>query len=193
LPKIIRLNNWDRVVMSGHSKWSTIKHKKEAEDKKRGKIFSAIAREIAVAVKEGGSGDPGQNPRLRMLMDKARAANMSKDNVKRAIDRGLGRGGGGSIVEVMYEGYGSGGVGVIVMCETDNKRRTGAEIRNLFEKNDGSLGAPGSTAYLFDIGGGEMKVKVPISVEGKQKEKVERFLELLEQHDDVVKVLSNLS
>lgn len=127
--------------MSGHSKWSTIKHKKAAQDAKRGKAFSQVARLIRVAVKEGGSGDPEMNPGLRVALDKARAVNMPRENIDRAIDKGLGKSRSGAVIEeVVYEGYAAGGVGVMAWAVTDNRNRTGSEVRNAFEKAGGSLG-----------------------------------------------------
>lgn len=181
--------------MSGHSKWSTIKHKKAAQDTKRGKVFGQISRAIRVAVKEHGSGDPDQNPALRVALDKARAANMPKANIDRAILRGLGKStSGASLEEVVYEGYGAGGVGVMVWAVTDNRNRTGSEIRNIFDKHNGSLGSPGSAAYLFETQGesGEVVVKVSIPVADTDRNKVDAMIETLESHDDVEMVLSNM-
>src|SRR3989344_3563462 len=120
--------------MSGHSKWSTIKHKKESTDQKRGKLFSQISRTITIAVRQSGTGDPDLNPSLRLALEKARAANMPGENINRAIRRGLGRGDSGALEEVTYEGYGPGGVGVMVIAHTDNRQRTTAEIRNILER-----------------------------------------------------------
>src|SRR5687767_5635453 len=120
--------------MSGHSKWSTIKHKKAITDAKKGKVFTKLARQITVVVQQTGNGDPLTNPSLRLWVDKARQANMPNENVKRAIDKGLGKSGGARLEEVVYEGYGPFGVGIIISCVTDNRNRTGSEIRNLMEK-----------------------------------------------------------
>lgn len=174
--------------MSGHSKWSTIKHKKAVVDAKRGKTFTKVARMIMIAVKEGNSGDPATNPTLRLAIDKAREANMPNDNIRRAIDRGLGKGSEGKMEEIVYEGYGVGGVGVIVKVLTDNRNRTSAEIKNIFDKNGGSLGAPGSVAYLKTI-----EPTPKIALEGKDKDAAERLIETLDEHDDVVEVWSNLA
>jgi len=135
--------------MSGHSKWSTIKRKKGAADAKRGKIFTKLIREIATAARMGG-GDPDANPRLRLAMDKARAANMPKDNVQRAILKGIGGGDEGHFEEVVYEGYGPGGTAILVEVLTDNRKRTVGEIRHAFTKNGGNLGSSGCVAYLFE-------------------------------------------
>jgi len=134
--------------MSGHSKWATIKHKKGALDAKRGKIFTRIIREIIMAARIGG-GDPDKNPRLRKAVLDAKAANMPGDNVKRAIQRGTGELPGATYEELMMEGYGPGGVAVLVELTTDNRNRTVSEIRHAFGKNGGNLGEAGSVAWMF--------------------------------------------
>ena len=134
--------------MSGHSKWSTIKRKKGAADAKRGKIFTKLIREVSTAARLGG-GDVDANPRLRLVIDKAKAANMPKDNIERAIQKGLGGNEGEAFTECVYEGYGPGGVAVLVEVLTDNKNRTVGEVRHLFTKLGGNLGASGCVAYLF--------------------------------------------
>ncbi|HCA26873.1 MAG TPA: YebC/PmpR family DNA-binding transcriptional regulator [Betaproteobacteria bacterium] len=135
--------------MSGHSKWANIKHRKAAADAKRGKIFTRLIKEITVSAKLGG-GDPSSNPRLRMAMDKAYDNNMPKENVERAIKRGSGDLDGVNYEELRYEGYGAGGVAVMVDCVTDNKTRTVAEVRHAFSKHGGNLGTDGSVAFLFN-------------------------------------------
>ena len=136
--------------MAGHSKWAGIKHKKAVVDARRGKLFTKLARGITVAAKEGG-GDPEGNPALALAVQKARDASMPKDNIERAIAKGTGEGGDADALEaVMYEGYGPGGVAILVEALTDNRNRTGSEIRHVFSKHGGSLGEPGSVAYLFD-------------------------------------------
>ena len=134
--------------MAGHSKWANIKHRKAAADAKKGKVFTRLIKEITVAAKLGG-GDPTINPRLRLAMDKAREANMTKDSVQNAIKRGSGQLDGVSYEEVRYEGYGTGGAAVMVDCLTDNRTRTVAEVRHAFTKNGGNVGSDGSVAYLF--------------------------------------------
>ena len=134
--------------MAGHSKWANIKHRKAAQDKKRGKIWTKLIREITVAAREAG-GDPESNPRLRLAMDKAFSANMPKDNVERAIKRGAGGTEGENYDEIRYEGYGPGGTAVMVDCMTDNRNRTASEVRHAFTKHGGNLGTDGSVAYLF--------------------------------------------
>ena len=135
--------------MSGHSKWSTIKRKKGAEDAKRGKIFTRLGRDIMVAAREGG-GDEGSNPRLKLAVSKARAANMPKDNIERAIKKGTGEIAGGELVEIIYEGYGPEGVAYIVEIMTDNKNRALAEIKHAFSKHEGSLATSGAVLWQFD-------------------------------------------
>lgn len=178
--------------MSGHSKWNNIKHKKAASDSRKGKVFTEIAKMIRVAVIDGKSGDPGSNPTLRLAVEKAREANMPKENVQRAIDRGLGVGKTGRIEEVLYEGYGPGGVGMLVNAHTDNRQRTGSEIRFTFDKYGGNLGSPGSVAYLFERVGRDFVVKIPLSVDENIKEQVNVLIERLEELDDVEEVIVNL-
>jgi YebC/PmpR family DNA-binding regulatory protein len=134
--------------MSGHSKWSTIKHKKGKTDAQRGKLFSKIVKEITSAAKTGG-GDPDGNPSLRLAVDKAKEANMPNDNIERAIAKGTGGGEGVSIEEITYEGYGPGGVAILVECMTDNKQRTVADIRHLFSKGGGNMGESGCVGWMF--------------------------------------------
>jgi YebC/PmpR family DNA-binding regulatory protein len=135
--------------MAGHSKWANIQHRKNAQDAKRGKLFTRLIREITVAARMGGSSDPGANPRLRLAVDKALAANMPKDTIERAAKRGAGELDGVSYEEVRYEGYGPGGVAVMVDCMTDNRNRTVAEVRHAFSKCGGNLGTSGSVAFQF--------------------------------------------
>ncbi len=135
--------------MAGHSKWANIQHRKGAQDKKRGKLFTKLIREITVAAKMGG-GDPDSNPRLRTAIDKAKGQSMPKDNIERAVKRGAGELDGADYLELRYEGYGPGGTAVMVDCLTDNKNRTVAEIRHAFTKFGGNLGADGSVNYLFN-------------------------------------------
>jgi YebC/PmpR family DNA-binding regulatory protein len=135
--------------MSGHSKWHSIKHKKGALDAKRGKLFTKIIREMTIAARLGG-GDPDSNPRLRTAVDKAKGANMPADNITRAIKKGTGELEGTTYEEMTLEGYGPGGVALLVEGSTDNRNRTVSEIRHLFTKHNGSLGNPGSVAYLFN-------------------------------------------
>jgi len=135
--------------MAGHSKWANIQHRKGAQDKKRGKLFTKLIREISVAARMGGS-DIEANPRLRLAVDKARAQSMPKDKIERAIKRGAGEVEGEEYQEMRYEGYGPGGTAVMVDCLTDNRNRTVADVRHAFSKHGGNLGADGSVGYLFD-------------------------------------------
>jgi len=134
--------------MSGHSKWHTIKHKKGALDAKRGKLFTKLIREMTIAARIGG-GDPESNPRLRTAVDKAKASNMPADNIKRAIQKGTGELEGATYEDLVLEGYGPGGVAILVEGTTDNRNRTVSEIRHLFTKTGGNLGSAGSVSYLF--------------------------------------------
>lgn len=135
--------------MSGHSKWSTIKHKKAAQDAKRGKAFSRIIKEVTVAARIGG-GDLSANPRLRTAIAAAKAENMPKDNIERAIKKGTGELDGANYEEVTYEGYGPGGVAILVETISDNRQRTVADVRHIFTKRGGNLGEPGSVAWIFE-------------------------------------------
>jgi YebC/PmpR family DNA-binding regulatory protein len=152
--------------MSGHSKWATIKHKKGALDAKRGKIFTRLIKEITIAAKLGG-GDPDGNPRLRGAVLAAKAENMPSDNIKRAIQRGTGELEGVSYEEITYEGYGPGGVAIIVDVLTDNKNRAVSEIRHAFSKNGGNLGADGAVAWMFTTKG-----VIVVSKENASEEKL---------------------
>ncbi len=236
--------------MSGHSKWSTIKHKKAATDARRGKLFTKLIRELTSAARAGG-GDVDSNPRLRTAVGTARGANMPADTIQRAIKKGTGELPGEVYEEVVYEGYGAGGVAIMVDTLTDNKNRTVAEIRHLFSRSGGNLGANGCVSYLFDrkgfisietseieedtlldlvleAGGEDLRVEddvyeiytepetfddvrsaleekgltlgvaevtmlpqTTVELEGKQAEQVLRFLDALDDHDDVVKAYAN--
>ena len=238
--------------MSGHSKWHQIRHKKAAVDAKRGKLFTKLIREIMVAARMGG-GDPEMNPRLRTAIEAAKAANMPSENIERAIKKGTGELEGVSYEEVVYEGYGPGGVAIMIEALTDNKNRTVAEIRHIFSKYGGNLGESGCVAWMFTKTGlilvpkdgtdGEKLLEVALEagaedfneegtdyyeiyvqpsnllelkqaltdagftvesaeitalpqstvrVEGKEAEKLLKLLEVLEDHDDVQKVYSNM-
>lgn len=135
--------------MAGHSKWANIKHKKAATDAKRGKVWTRLIKELQVAAKAGG-GDVSANPRLRLAIDKAKAANMPNDNINRAVARGAGNGEGEDYEEIRYEAYGIGGAALIIDCMTDNRVRTVADVRHALSKNGGNLGTEGSVAFMFD-------------------------------------------
>ncbi len=152
--------------MSGHNKWSTIKHKKGAADAKRGKLFTKIIKEITIAAKAGG-GDPDGNPRLKTAIQTAKSANMPQDNIIRAIKKGTGELEGVSYEEITYEGYGPGGVAVMVDCTTDNKNRTVAEVRRIFSKAGGNMGESGCVNWMFD-----RKGQIIIPKENVEEEKI---------------------
>jgi len=135
--------------MSGHSKWSTIKRKKAVVDAKRSKVWTKVVKEITVSVRTGGSPDPDANPRLRLALVKAKSANLPKDAIKRAIDKGAGAHGGADWEDVTYEGYGPGGVAVVVDCMTDNRNRTVAEVRRAFDKHGGKMAQTGAVGWMF--------------------------------------------
>lgn len=173
--------------MSGHSKWNNIKNKKAALDAKKGKIFSQLAKNIRAAVKEGKSGDPQFNPSLRVLLDKARAANMPGAKVQKAIDVGLGKGAAAQVKEILYEGFGPGGVGFLVVGLTDNPNRTSAEIKNIFSKAGGSLGSPGCVAYMFERGeGSDFVTTMPMQIDDEtQQQELQDLIDTLREYDDV--------
>ena len=152
--------------MSGHSKWSTIKRQKGVNDAKRGAIFTKVAREIMVAARAGG-GDPDANYRLRLAMDKGRSINMPADNIKRAIEKATGAGDDIEYVEIVYEGYGPGGVAVLVETATDNRNRTAAEVRSIFAKTGGQLAGAGAVAWQFEIRG-----LITVARDGKDPDEV---------------------
>lgn len=171
--------------MSGHSKWSTIKHKKGATDAKRAKAFTEVGKLIRVAVQKGQSDDPNFNPSLRLALEKARAVNLPKENIQRAIDRGMGRGAAGQLVEVVYEGFGPGGIGAMVVSVTDNKQRTASEVRTAFSRNGGSLAGPGSVGYMFqrdeETGGYSCTMAMPTPDEAT-------LTQLQELHDALLEI-----
>lgn len=173
--------------MSGHSKWSTIKHKKAAQDAKRGKLFTKLIKELTIAAKLGG-GDVDGNPRLRSAVATARAANMPADNVKRAIQKGTGELPGVSYEEVVYEGYGPGGVAILIETLTDNRMRTTPEIRHLFTKHHGGMAEPNSVAWMFQKRG-RLTIPVASTTEEQLLEiALEAGAEDLEQQDDQFEV-----
>ncbi|PWK54214.1 YebC/PmpR family DNA-binding transcriptional regulator [Pleionea mediterranea] len=168
--------------MAGHSKWANIKHRKAAQDAKRGKIFTKIIRELVVAAKTGGP-NPEDNPSLRATIDKALGANMKKDTVEKAIARGAGNNEGDNYENLSYEGYGPGGVAVLVDCLTDNKNRTVGEVRHAFTKHGGNLGTSGSVAYLFDKKG-QMIFGDDINEDDLMEAALEAGAEDVVNHDD---------
>lgn len=139
--------------MSGHSKWSKVKHQKETTDAVKGKIFTKMSSHIMMAVKEGGGGDPASNFRLRLAIEKAKSANMPKENIERAVDKAVKAGSEGGMEEHLYEAFGPGGIGIIIQATTDNKQRTVAEIKNTLERNGGVLATSGAVSHLFNYVG----------------------------------------
>jgi len=177
--------------MSGHSHWSTIKHKKGAADAKRGKIFSKISRLISVAAKEKG-GDPSSNSRLRVAIETAQKANMPKDKIEHAIKRGTGQLEGAQMEEITYEAYGPNGIALIIEGITDNKNRTLSEVKNILNKFGGKLAEAGSVKYMFERQGSEWVPKYPMEIDSKTKEQLEKLFETLDDNDDVQEIYSNL-
>ena len=177
--------------MSGHSKWSNIKRRKEAQDSKKSKIFSKMSRLITVAARQCG-GDPDMNPRLRLAIEKAKAARMPKDNIQRAVDKGTGKIAGATYEEMTYEGYGPEGVAFMLTVLTDNTNRTVAEIRNIFTSFGGSLGVSGSTAYIFSPNLEEPSFEINVDNLSIAK-KLIKMVTTLEDNEDVQDVYSNFS
>jgi YebC/PmpR family DNA-binding regulatory protein len=175
--------------VSGHSKWSTIKRKKGAADAKRGKIFTRLIKEITVAARMGG-GEPDGNPRLRSAIASAKAENMPKDNIDRAIKKGTGELEGAVYEEITYEGYGPGGVAVMVECMTDNKNRTVADIRHFFSKSGGNLGESGCVAWMFDKKGSILIDKSAIDEEELMDKALEAGAEDVVEEDNVYQVVT---
>lgn len=153
--------------MSGHSKWHQIRRQKGVNDAKRGQIFTRLGREIVVAVREGGGGDPDANFRLRMAIQRARAANMPMDNIERTIKRAVGGGEGSNLEEIQYEGYAPGGAAILIHAMTDNRNRTAAEVRSVFNKNGGNLGESGCVDWIF-----EQKGIIELSLDGQDPEEL---------------------
>lgn len=175
--------------MAGHSKWANIKHKKGAMDAKRGKIFTRLIKEITVAARSGG-GDPDGNPRLRTAIAAAKAENMPKDNINRAIKKGTGEIEGEVYEEILYEGYGPGGVAVLVECMTDNRNRTVADVRHAFAKNNGNLGESGCVAWMFEKKGQFLVEKEVISEDELMDKALEAGAEDVIEEDTVFQVLT---
>ncbi|MFH1541692.1 MAG: YebC/PmpR family DNA-binding transcriptional regulator [bacterium] len=175
--------------MSGHSKWSTIKHKKAKTDSARGKVYTKIVREITSAAKQAGA-DPANNPRLRLAIDKAKEANMPNDNVERAITKATG-GGDFQIEEVTYEGYGPGGVAIMVECMTDNSQRTVSEIRSFFTKNGGNMGAAGCVGWMFKKKGSLVFDKAGLDSEQLGMAAIEAGAEDIVEEDDSIEILTS--
>lgn len=179
--------------MAGHSKWANIKHRKGAQDKKRAKLFGQLSRQVRAAVKEGKSGDPDQNPTLRTILDKAREANMPKENIQRAIDRGLGKSKTSSVQEMVYEAFGPGGIGLLITVVTDNVNRMSTELKYALSQYDGNLGAPGSVMYMFSRADNEVEEGyvciTPIPVEDEaQQQQLQDLMDAIRDNEDVEEV-----
>lgn len=181
--------------MAGHSKWNNIKNKKEATDSKKAKIFAQLSKHIRIAVKEGKSDNPQFNPSLRLALDKARAANMPKDKIQRAIDRGMGKGAAGAIIqEVTYEAFGPGGGALMIMIVTDNPIRTSSDIKFILSRHGGSMASPGSAKYMFHRSSDGTGYTPTMSLELSEQD-LSQALELidsLEAYDDVEEVFTTI-
>ncbi len=180
--------------MAGHSKWHNIKNKKEATDAKKGKIFGQLSKQIRIAVKEGGSDNPQFNPTLRVVLDKAKAANMPKENIQKAIDKGMGRSSDGSTFqEITYEAFGPGGVPLLIMVVTDNLNRAGGEVKHVLSRHNGSIGSPGSAMYMFTRGEDQSyQPTMPLTVRNDDSAKLDVLIAALEEIEDVEEVISAL-
>lgn len=177
--------------MSGHSHWAGIKHKKAVVDAKRGKLFSKLAKIIAVAAREKG-GDPAMNPRLRIVIETAQKANMPKENVERAIKRGTGQLEDTKLEEITLEVYGPEGIALLIEGITDNKNRTLSEIKKILSDHNAKLATEGSVRWAFERSGNEWAPKFPMDVAPKQREKLEKLFEALDDCEDVQEIYSNL-
>ncbi len=184
--------------MSGHAHWKTVKRVKEAEDKKRGQVFSKLSREISVAAREGG-GDFNFNPKLKMVIEKARSVNMPADNIERAIKRGTGELAGAKLESVIFEAYGPSGIAIIIEGITDNKNRTLGEIKQILNQNDGKLVGEGGVQWMFERkvkaeqpGSLEWTAKQDIEISEKDKEACQKLFEALDENDSVQEIYSNI-
>lgn len=169
--------------MSGHSKWHTIRRSKGVADQRRGQLFTKLARDITIAAREGGSGDPDMNFRLRLAVDKARGNNMPNDSIARAIDRGMGKGNEAALEEIYYEGYAPGGIALMVEAATDNRNRTSSDVRMTFNKAGGTPGEPGSVAWMF-----ELKGMISVDLAGSRLDSDEVQLMVIDAGADDVEV-----
>lgn len=177
--------------MSGHSKWHNIKNKKGKADAKRGKIFTKMARKIAVAVKEGGD-DPDYNPALKAAIDSAKAENMPNDNIERAIKKAAGEGDDGNYESITYEGYGPSGIAVMVQCLTDNRNRTAPDVRHAFDKHGGNLGTDGSVSFLFDHKGQlGIEIKEGMDPEAVEMDAIEAGAEDIRTEDGGIEIITS--
>lgn len=182
------MNTTERIdYMAGHSKWHNIKNRKGAVDSQRSKIFGDLAKHIRKAVKEGGSGDPQFNPTLRTFLDKARMANMPREKIQKAIDKGSGKSASGvTIQEVLYEAFGPYGEAYLVQAVTDNPNRSSSEMKFIFSRHGGSISGPGSARHLFErTDGAEYRVSMPLELSSEQLEAVQTLIATLLDHEDV--------
>jgi YebC/PmpR family DNA-binding regulatory protein len=180
--------------MSGHSKWSTIKRAKGLADAKRGALFGKLSKKISLAAKQGGSGDVTFNPRLRLEIERAKAAGMPNENIDRALKKALGQDGGAALEEATYEGYGPGGSAFYVEVVTDNKNRTVQEIKNIFAKNGGNMGAQGSVSWQFiKTGQGDWESAHPLELSDEDLAKAEKLYNALDDNEDVTAVHTNIA
>ncbi len=180
--------------MAGHSKWNNIKNRKGAADEKRATVFAQLSKHIRIAVKEGKSDNPQFNPTLRLALDKARAANMPKDKIQKALDRGMGKGAAGATIqEVTYEAFGPGGVALMIHAITDNLNRTSSEVKFALSRNGGTMAGPGSAKYMFQrtADGHGYETTMPMDVSDEDGEALMTLIEALEEHDDVEEVFTN--
>ncbi|MDZ4221686.1 MAG: YebC/PmpR family DNA-binding transcriptional regulator [Patescibacteria group bacterium] len=176
--------------MSGHSKWHSIKHQKAAADAKKGAVFTRVSRNITIAAKEGG-GSADTNFKLATAIEQARAANMPKDNIQRAIDRGIGKGDEAALTEALYEGYGPAGIAFIIKVVTDNTNRAVSNLRHAFDKHGGTLGKSGSVMWNFEFKDGGYAPKSTIALDEQARKKFEAFIGALEELEDVNDFYSN--
>jgi len=172
--------------MSGHSKWSNIKHRKESSDKKRAQLFSKLSREISIAARK--EPNPEFNPHLRTVIEKARKANMPQDNIQRAINKSSEA---GDLEELVLEGYGPDGVAIIVVATTDNKNRTVAELKKIFKDHEAKWADPGSVLWAFTKNNGEYEANFPQEISDQTREKINNLVEVIEDHDDVNNIYIN--
>ena len=173
--------------MSGHSKWNNIKQRKGAEDARRAQVFTQMAKNIRIVVKQTGSGDVNSNAGLRTWVEKARAANMPKDKIQKAIDSGLGKGSAGQIQEVNYECFGPGGIGMIVMVATDNNNRTSSDLKAILTRHGGSMGGPGAVSYMFEFDREkqEFRCVMPLEVDEVGLEQLQELVDKLYEVEGV--------
>lgn len=179
--------------MSGHSKWSTIKRAKGAADAKRGALFAKLSKRISVAAREGKSGDPALNFRLRIEIDKARAQSMPNDNIERAIKKGLGEDGGAALEEAVYEGYGPGGSAFLIEAITDNRNRTVQSVKTIFTKHGGNMGGQGSVAWQFAKTDEGLESTQPLTLAGDDLSRAQALYEALQDDEDITAIYSNVT